>query len=176
MGEYNIFGRTALGGNIFWSATLSVVPAHGTKVVIVKPPEGLPTLVSQPIIRPSDTKQDDVSVAEVHFCQKHSLYIAANTFRGVRSIDHIFPLRFRWGFRLPSQQCDALFQRVNVLFFCDSRESPADILSFCSPTPPSSIDRNLSTTFRLGRCTRRYPDYRTRVRFFAPCRFLYVSL
>ena len=67
MGEYNIFGRTALGGNIFWSATLSVVPAHGTKVVIVKPPEGLPTLVSQPIIRPSDTKQDDVSVTEVRF-------------------------------------------------------------------------------------------------------------
>lgn len=110
------------------------------------------------------------------FRQKHSLYIAANSFRGVRSIDHIFPLRFRWGFRLPSQQCGTLFQRVNVLFFCDSRESPADILSFCSPVPPSSIDRNLSTTFRLDRYTRRYPDYRTRVRFFAPCRFLYVSL
>lgn len=61
------FGRTALGGNIFWSATLSVVPAHGTKVVIVKPPEGLPTLVSGPIIKPFDPKRNDDSVTEVRF-------------------------------------------------------------------------------------------------------------
>lgn len=170
-------GRTALGGNILGSATLSVVPAHNTKVVTAKLPEGLPTLVSGPIIKPFDTKREPLFLSrESAIRQKHSLYIAANSFRGVRSTDRTFLLLFRWSFRLTSQRCGTLFQRVNVLFFCDSQESPADILSFCSPTPPSSIDRNLSTTFRLGRCTRRYPDYRTRVRFFAPCRFLYVSL